>query len=130
MAQRDPSSTPTDTGANSPTPMGSTESAETRTSAEKIMLAFGNESSADVAVHFSIMSEGTVVSEGEVQVSQGEHETVETEIDTTGQYELRIEGDSGFESTYPVQIEEYDLRMGSNLIVEIYDGDTELLIEE
>lgn len=99
-------------------------------SAKRIVLAFGNESSADVLVQFSITSEGAVVSDGEVRVSRGEYRTVDTRIDTTGRYELGIEGDGGFRSTHPVRIEEYDIRTGSNLVVEIYDDDTELMMEE
>lgn len=94
------------------------------------MLAFSNESSVDATVQFSIRSEETVVSDGEVHVSQEEYETVDTEIDATGRYELRIEREGGVRSTYPVRIEEYDLRMGSNLVAMIYDDDTELLIED
>lgn len=94
------------------------------------MLAFSNGSSTDVVVQFSITSEETVISEGEAMVSQGKYQYVETEIDTTGQYELSIEGEGGFESSYRFQIDEYALRMGSNLIVAVDDDGTEIMIEE
>ena len=94
------------------------------------MLAFSNDSSAAAVVRFSITSEGATISEGTVRVPAGEYESVDTEIRNTGEYELTVALDGGTRSSYAVDIGEYDVRMGSNLILTVYDERTELMMEE
>ena len=125
---------PTAAETDSPTPTTTAESTrpetETRTAAERITLAFSNDSSAAAVVHFSITSEGATISEGTVRVSAGEYESVDTEIRNTGAYELTVALDGGAQSAYAFDIGEYDVRMGSNLILTVYDGRTALMMEE
>lgn len=51
-------------------------------------------------------------------------------ITSTGTYELSVSFEDGPDATTDLTIEEYDVRMGSNVIVKVRDGQIEFWIEE
>ena len=62
-------------------------------------------------------------------VESGGRRTVDPGLDELGDYELTVTLEDGTERRRPFDIESYDRRMGSNLIVEIGD-DIMVLMEE
>jgi hypothetical protein len=68
--------------------------------------------------------------ETEFKVSSGERQSLDPGITETGQYELTAAIEAGAEASFPFSVGEYDLRAGSNLIVEIDADEIMILMEE
>lgn len=56
--------------------------------------------------------------------------TLDTPISEPGRYELTVSADPGPTTTRPFAIDDYDLRAGSNLIVEVDESEVTVLLQE
>ena len=97
---------------------------------DPIEVEYVNETDAEQLVQYSITRDSTTVSEGELTVPSGDVSSVHSDIKRMGEYELHVSVETLDEVTYPFDIEEYDLRMGSNLVVWMYEDKIETGIEE
>lgn len=105
-----------------------TEPASTRSSDSQIV--FNNLSAVDYRGRYILTMDAEVVFEKEFEVAAGERQSVDSEIAETGQYELTVTTETGHEASFPFSIDEYALRAGSNLIVEMSEDDIRILLEE
>lgn len=97
---------------------------------DPIELDCHNETDEEQTVQYSITRDSTTVSEGEVQVPARGFSSVQLDIKRMGEYELNVTVNNIDEVIYPFDIEEYDLRMGSNLVVWIYEEKIEVGMEQ
>lgn len=124
------------TGANEGEPP--TTSAETRRTdrpdrAAKIMVVLLNQTATKQLVHVALTrGEDTreLLLESDVTVAPDVHRSIDTGITETGQYDVAITVDEGPQISVPLDVENYDLGMGSNLIAEIFEDKLRVMIEE
>jgi len=64
------------------------------------------------------------------EIEGGGQESIDSEIIEPGQYDLSVSTEAGTETSFPFSIEEYDLRAGSDLIVEIDEDNIMILMQE
>jgi hypothetical protein len=81
-------------------------------------------------VRYSITTEETTLAEGRTTVSPGEYKLVETHITSTGRYTFSLTVNDRVHAEQSWTVDEYDIRMGSNIIAAIGDDEVEFLIEE
>ncbi|WP_434530099.1 hypothetical protein ACODNH_02285 (plasmid) [Haloarcula sp. NS06] len=98
--------------------------------AEDIFVVLDNESPEQATVAVSVVTGDSSVFEGETAVNPSNRKNVYPGITDTGDYTLTISLGDGREQEYPFNIEEYDLRMGSNIIVSINETEIEFSIQE
>ncbi|KAA9395947.1 hypothetical protein Har1130_15190 [Haloarcula sp. CBA1130] len=98
--------------------------------AEDIFVVLDNETSEQATVAVSVVTGDSVVFEGETAVTPSGRKNVYPGISETGDYTLTISLGDGREQEYPFNIEEYDLQMGSNIIVTINEAEIEFSIQE
>ncbi|AHB67855.1 MULTISPECIES: hypothetical protein [Haloarcula] len=98
--------------------------------AEDIFVVLYNESSEQATVAVSVVTGDSSVFECETAVNPSNRKNVYSGITETGDYTLTISLGDGREQEYPFNIEEYDLRMGSNIIVSIKETEIEFSIQE
>ena len=72
---------------------------------------------------------GETISEETVSLDADERRELDPGIDTAGEYELTVSVEDGPDRTVSLPIDAFDVRQGSNVIVELGD-DVEVLIEE
>ena len=98
--------------------------------AEDIFVVLYNKSPEQATVAVSIVTDDSVVFEDETTVDPSNRKDVYPGISEVGDYTLTISLDDGRERDYPFNIEDYDLRMGSNIIVEISESEIQFFIQE
>jgi ribosomal protein L9 len=64
------------------------------------------------------------------EIDREEQQSIDSEITETGQYELSVSAEAGTETSFPFSIDEYDLREGSEPIVEINEDGIMILMQE
>lgn len=84
----------------------------------------------EVTVQLTVYADKTVFFEATIEVPPDGGHSVDPGIHETGRYELEVAVDDGPDESYPFGVEEYDLRMESDLIVAIGDDDVRVMIEE
>lgn len=119
----------TSTDRNS-TKTDDTGTEETSDSAEDIMVMVENPTSEEQTLTLTITQDSSSILEDDLSVDSDDRQETETGIDEQGEYELIVDVEGGDETSYPFSIEEYDVRMGSNLIVIIRDSDIEIMQEQ
>ena len=102
----------------------------TRTPSDPIEVEFHGPESVNAAAHYTITTGSTVVSEGDVQVPAGDVTSVESQITEQGEYELVVSVTEGPEASVDFSVGEYDIRMGSNILVRLHSDEIQFLIEE
>ena len=107
----------TATPSNTTPPTSSAPPATPTPRPDPILLVVSNDRDATVDVSLTVTSAGTTTFEDTVTVDPGGRRSVDPGIDATGAYELTVALADGTERVLPFGVEEYDLRMGSNLIV-------------
>lgn len=103
--------------------------ATTTPSPERIALVVNNGRDTPLDVTLTVTRDGDSVYRERVAVDAGERRSVDPGIDAPGAYELTVTLADGTERVRPFDIEDYDLRMGSNLVVEVGDR-IRVLVEE
>jgi hypothetical protein len=98
--------------------------------AEDIFVVLDNESPEQATVAVSVVTGGSSVFEGGITVNPSNRKNVYPGITETGDYTLTVSLGDGREQKYPFNIEEYDLRMGSNIIVSINETEIQISIQE
>jgi hypothetical protein len=98
--------------------------------AEDIFVVLDNEIPEQATVAVSVVTGDSVVFESETAVTPSGRKNVYLGISETGDYTLTISLGDGREQEYPFNIEEYDLQMGSNIIVSITETEIEFSIQE
>lgn len=111
-------------------PNNSSNTTVTPNPTDPIKLDCYNETDEEQTVQYSITRDSTTVSEGEVQVPARDFSSVQSDIKMMGEYELNVTVNTIDEVIYPFDIEEYDLRMGSNLVVWVYVEKIEVGMEQ
>jgi len=121
--------TPDTTAAGEPA-HGPTESSETPDHAEDIFVVLQNETPEQVTVAVTITRGDSVSFEDEATVNPGETQYVYPGITERGEYELTVSLPDRPVQTRPFDVEDYDLRMGSNIDVWISTDTVRIGIEE
>jgi len=98
--------------------------------AEDIFVVLDNETPEQATVAVSVATGDSVVFEGETAVNPSDSKNVYPGISETGDYTLTITLSDGREQEYPFNIEDYDLQMGSNIIVSITETEIAFSIQE
>lgn len=96
---------------------------------EDIWIVLENNTSGDVVVNLDISREDVILTD-KVTIRSGGRSEVSSKIAETGQYRIEISVDNGIEESYSWNVEDYDLRMGSNMIISINENDVRIMIEE
>lgn len=114
---------------------GTTTPSETSTQVtpdpdDPIQIVVSNDGERSRTVTLTVTSAGGTVREATVEVDPDTVRTVDTGITTTGDYELHVVTADGVEESVPFDIEDYDIRMGSNLMVSVADDGIMVAIEE
>jgi len=126
------SPTKTTTEASSPTETTTgtqTTTAPSSDSEENIQIIFNNSTSGDVVVNLEISRESVILSD-QVTVRSDSRTEIKSKITETGQYQIEISVDNGIEESYSWNVGDYDLRMGSNVIISITQNGLTMLVEE
>lgn len=126
----------TDRTARADTLDGTETDADTETGTERtagrddISIAISTTSPNGTPVQLAVSSEEGAIVEERVAVSPDGARVVDTGIDEKGGYELTITPDDGRTRTYSFHVGDYDLRMGSNVVVSIDDDVVRIVQEE
>ena len=114
----DERTTPTDTPADVTPPPD-----------DPILLVLANgDTSATVTV--TVARDDTTVFDETVSLAAEERRELDPGIDSVGEYELAVSVEGGRERSTPLSIEAYDVRHGSNAIVELGGEEIQVLVEE
>ena len=95
-----------------------------------IWIFLQNHTDVSKTVRLTVSATEETIREAERRIAPGAGSYVDPEIDEIGEYELLISVDGGPERSSPLRIEDYDIRMGSNVIVWIREESFKLLKEE
>lgn len=115
---------------DSPTTDPTSTEAVTPDPDDPIAVVLYNETDETLTVTVTVTRSGTDFFDETRSVAPDDEPTLDTGIRETGSYELTVAVEGGPSETVPLDIERYDVRMGSNLIVEIGSDDILILIEE
>jgi hypothetical protein len=106
-------------GRNPETP---TDSAESNLGTQNIHVSIHNHLSQAIIVSVELSTERTEIIDDEVRVDANGFTSLDTEIDETGQYDINLILNNR-EKNISVDIVEYDLEMGSDIIFWIDEED-------
>ncbi|WP_226021911.1 hypothetical protein [Halomicrobium salinisoli] len=107
-----------------------TEATDTPDSSEDIFVSLQNETTEPVTAAVTITTNNSVFLEEEVSAGPSGINQLYSGITEQGDYELVVSIDDQREAEFSFGIGEYDLRMGSNLIVWIRDDEVGIGIEQ
>jgi hypothetical protein len=96
---------------------------------DEIRIVLENNTTRDAAVELQV-SRDTVVFAEELMVRSDSRSEVNPGITQPGQYQIAVTVDTGLEETYTWDVEEVDVRMGSNAILSIYETELRLRVEQ
>jgi len=120
------------TGCLSAPPTESTPTTATPPTSDRTQIDVRNQNTGETTVDIRLTGAGGTLLDRQVTVPGESQTAVDTGIDETGEYELDafvVDGPD-LAAEFTVQIEEYDLRQGSNVIL-LVDGERiEMLMEE
>lgn len=94
------------------------------------MVDVHNERSTAVSLTVTVTAEIGQLLDADLTVPEAGFESVFSKINETGQYDVTVEVDDDTTGSASFSIEEYDVRMGSNVVVWVRDDEVELAIEE
>lgn len=100
----------------------STDTAREPDAVEDIFVVLHNQVGEEVTVSVTITAGDSVALEEQVAIDVDEIGTVPTGITERGRYEFSVSVEGGGESRATFEFREYDLEMGSNVVVWIDDG--------
>ena len=125
--------TATDTNTTDTT---ATDTNDTETSTEQtahphpIQIVCRSLDAASRTVTFELSTEAERIGTTTIQLGPQNSTTVDTSISKPGRYELVVSVTGGPTITRPFAIDDYDLRAGSNLIVELDGSDVTVVLQE
>jgi hypothetical protein len=96
---------------------------------DEIRIVFENNTSGDTGVDLRVSREAVVFAE-EITVRSDSPSEVNPGITRPGQYQIAVSVDTGLEETYTWDVEDVDVRMGSNAILSIFETDLRLRVEQ
>lgn len=114
--------------ADEPTDSAGTQ--ETTDVAEDILIWVSNGTATEQTVRLTVTTGGGTHVEKSITLGANENTYVDPSIAEIGDYELTVELDDGRTESMPFDIEEYDIRMGSNFTVEIDPENIRVSMEE
>jgi len=97
------------------------------TDVDGVLIRVVNATDAELSVTLTVTRGGATRVERSVTLAPDERTYVDPAIDETGDYELAVGTDGGREKSRPFVVDDYDLRTGANLVVEITDEDILIL---
>lgn len=106
-----------------------TETAEPE-AVEDIEIVLTNYATAKQRGDLTLSADTETILEEKFEIGTDDQQSVDTEITEPGQYNLTVTTEAGPETSFPFSIDEYDLKTGSNLIVEIGDEDIMVMMQE
>lgn len=106
-----------------------TESPGPNPAAQAIHVVIHNEISQSITASVELTSGDSTLLEDRATIRPSEFTGFETGIDETGDYTLEIAVDDRVEEV-TVDIEEFDLDSGSNIIVRVYEDEIRILTED
>jgi hypothetical protein len=118
---------PSPTRSPEPTAMTPTD---TPTAEERIMVALHNERDTEVTVSVTVVAGSEQLTDAERTLPAGGYEAVFSGIRDEGEYDITVETADGLSESYEFTIEEWDVRMGSNVVVWLGDDEMEFAMEE
>jgi hypothetical protein len=107
-----------------------TKEAVTPNPSDPIQLDCYNETDEEQSCTYSIVRNENTISDGKLEIPARDFASIDTAIEHVGEYELNISVDDIGEEAYRFNVEDYDLRMGSNLVVWIYQDGIQIGMEE
>lgn len=116
----------TEEGVSSSDPGEQTGTKEMR----DINIVLRNVTSTGYRGSLTLSTDTKILIKQDFEIDGGDQQSIDSEITKAGQYELSVSTGAGIETTYPFNIEAYDLREGSDLIVEIDKDDIMVLLQE
>jgi hypothetical protein len=96
---------------------------------DEIRIVFENNTFGDTGVELQVSRDAVVFAE-ELTVRSDNRSEVNPGITQPGQYQIAITVDTGLEETYTWDVEDVDVRMGSNAILSIYETELRLRVEQ
>lgn len=114
--------TPTDTSTNA-------ETTQTERS-QPIHIVCRSRNSTSRTVTLELSTDTAQIQRTTFQLDPDAEKTISTPITEPGRYELTVSVATGETTTRPFAIDDYDLRAGSNLIVEVDESEVTVLLQE
>lgn len=112
------------------TPTGTpTDSPDPNPEAQDIHLVIHNEISQSITVSVELTSGGTALLEDQTTIRPSEFAGFDTGIDETGEYTLRVAVDDRVEES-TIDIGEFAIDSGSNIIVRVFEDEIQYLTED
>lgn len=106
-----------------------TESPDPNPAAQAIHVVIHNEISQSITVSVELTSGGTALLEDRATIRPSESTGFDSGIDETGDYTLEVAVDDRVAES-AVDVDEFDLDSGSNIVVRIYEDDIQYLTED
>ena len=107
-----------------------TEGTVTPNPSDPIQLDCYNETHEEQICQYSIIQNQDTISDGEIEIPARDFASIDSGIENAGEYKLNISVGNIGEEAYPFSIGDYALRMGSNLVVWIYENEIQIGMEE
>jgi len=95
-----------------------------------ILLYINNTTSESLEVYLLITHDDATTLDETVPLAPSSDRSIDSKIETEGEYELEVTVQNGLQGTYPFSIGKYELDQGSRLIVNISTDDVEIFIQE
>jgi len=120
----------TETGSKTATGSDAGATAETEPDTSDSRIVLSNTASTEKRGHLTLSMSSETIFETEFEVNSGERQSLNSGITEIGQYELTVATESASEASLRFSVGAYDLKAGTNLIVEISADDIRILLEE
>lgn len=123
----------TDTTTTDTTTTDTTNDTDTTTAMQRsrpIQIVVRSSDAATRTVTLELSTDTETIDTTTVDLDPDTRATLDTPISEPGRYELTVSADPGPTTTRPFAIDDYDLRAGSNLIVEVDESEVTVLLQE
>lgn len=113
----------TDSGTDS-------ENSDTQFPTDSMNIVIHNNTDSTYSVTYEITGSGSIVVSDNVSVAESSTVTRESMITDTGNYEINVSTENGIEQALEIEVEEYDLETGSDIVIWIEEDGIEIGMEE
>ena len=123
----------TDTTTTDTTTTDTTNDTDTTTAMQRsrpIQIVVRSSDAATRTVTLELSTDTETIDTTTVDLDPDTRAALDTPISEPGRYELTVSADPGPTTTRPFAIDDYDLRAGSNLIVEVDESEVTVLLQE
>ena len=123
----------TDTTTTDTTTTDTTNDTDTTTAMQRsrpIQIVVRSSDAATRTVTLELSTDTETIDTTTVDLDPDTRAALDTPISEPGRYELTVSADPGPTTTRPFAVDDYDLRAGSNLIVEVDESEVTVLLQE